>query len=72
MVFSTIHCKITGAHTCIDVAQSYSVPSEGFAMRVERHNAPERHFPTLHFNKAVELLDRPITRAVRACVGYSS
>lgn len=72
MVFSLVHSKITGAHTCVDVARSYTVPSEDFRMRVERRNAPERRFPTLHFDKAVELLDRPITRVVRACVGDSS
>lgn len=64
MVFSIVHCKITGAHTCIDVAKSYTVPSESFAMRVERHNAPERHFPTLHFDKVVALRDRIESRAV--------
>lgn len=65
MVFSAIHCKFTGAHTCVDVAKSYSVPSESFRMRVERRNAPTRHFPTLHFDKVIKLRDRRESHAVR-------
>lgn len=64
MVFSAIHCKIVGPHECIDVAKSYSAPSVGFAMRVERRNAPVRVFPNLHFDNVLKLRERPESRAV--------
>lgn len=63
-VFSAIHSRIVGPHECIDVAKSYSAPSVGFKMRVERRNAPVRVFPNLHFENLVKLRERPETKAM--------